>query len=150
MSRAEGIVAEIGRDRDGIVTSALAAKRGVNAAARGRLRRRGVLIGLGRGVDRLRDHPWTLRSQCRAALDLAGEGSALGLRTAARLHDAYAYRRFEGVEVLSRRADDHRIEVGRLVQTRWLPDDHLTVVDGFPVTTLARTFFDLCGDPDPR
>ncbi|MGH9214743.1 MAG: endonuclease domain-containing protein, partial [Acidimicrobiales bacterium] len=26
---------------------------------------------------------------------------------------------------------------------------HVTEVDGFPVTSVARTFFDLCGDPDP-
>jgi hypothetical protein len=38
--------------------------------------------------------------------------------------------------------------VGRFVETRWLPPAHTTVVDGLPVTTIARTFFDLCGDPD--
>jgi hypothetical protein len=29
-----------------------------------------------------------------------------------------------------------------------LPSEHVTIVEGLAVTTLARTFFDLCGDPD--
>ena len=149
MAPAEVVVASIGAERDGIVTAALAAKRGVDRQARARLRRRGVLVAVGRGVDRLRDHPFGFRSRCRAALDLAGDGAVLGLRTAARVREFYAYRAFEDVEVLARRADDHRLEIGRLVQTRWLPPDHVTVVEGLAVTTAARTFFDLCGDPDP-
>jgi hypothetical protein len=38
--------------------------------------------------------------------------------------------------------------VGRFVESRNLPAHHVTEIDGLPVTTLARTFFDLCGDPD--
>jgi len=149
MSGAEDIVSRIGAERDGIVTAARAAKRGVDRQARARLRRRGVLVAVGRGVDRLRDHPFDFRSRCRAALDLAGDGAVLGLRTAARLREFYAFRAFDDVELLARRADDHRLEIGRLVQTRWLPPEHVTVIDGFAATTAARTFFDLCGDPDP-
>jgi very-short-patch-repair endonuclease len=48
-----------------------------------------------------------------------------------------------------RRGRDARINIGRIVQTRSLPPQHLTAIQGFPVTTVARTFFDLCGDPDP-
>ena len=46
-------------------------------------------------------------------------------------------------------ACDHRSPIGRLVETRWLPPTHVTDRRRLPVTTLARTFFDLCGDPDP-
>lgn len=80
---------------------------------------------------------------------LAGDDAVLGLRSAARLHGFYAYRESPAVEVLTSRTRDHRTSVGRLVQTRALPAAHVTAIDGFPVTTSGRTFFDLCGDPDP-
>jgi Protein of unknown function (DUF559) len=108
-----------------------------------------VLVSLGKGVDRLRDHPFDHWAQCQAVLDLAGSGAVLGLRSAARLHGFYAYRRAGEVEVIVRRGRDARINIGRIVQTRSLPSQHLTAIQGFPVTTVARTFFDLCGDPDP-
>ncbi len=44
---------------------------------------------------------------------------------------------------------DHRLEFATVVESRWLPPAHITEVAGFPVTTLARTFFDLCANPDP-
>jgi hypothetical protein len=113
------------------------------------LRSRGVLMSLGRGVDRLRDHPFDHWAQCQAALDLAGPGAVLGLRSAARLHSFYAYRHAGEVEVIVERGRDARISIGRIVQTRSLPPQHVTAIQGFPVTTVARTFFDLCGDPDP-
>jgi very-short-patch-repair endonuclease len=143
MSRPEEIVAAIGAGNDGIVSVAPE----LTPWARSRLRRRGLLVPVGRGVDRLRDHPLTWRTRCRAALALAGNGAVLGLRSAARLHRLYAYRDTEAVEVLAPRGGEHRT-AGRLVETRWLPEAHVTVIDGLPCTTLARTFFDLCGDPD--
>lgn len=146
---AERAVAELGARNDGIVDDGVAAKANLSYQARTRLRRRGVLVRVGDGVDRLRDHPFDFRARCRAALALAGPGAVLALRTAARFLGCYAYRDVEEVEVLVPRGRDHRTTIGRLVETRWLPPDHVTVVQGFPVTTLARTFFDLCGDPDP-
>jgi hypothetical protein len=147
--RGEATVAAIGERRRGIVTAALALAAGVSLTDLRRLRDRGWLVSLGRGVARLRDHPFDYRSQCQAALDLAGPHAVLGLRTAARLLGFYAYRDCELVEVLVPRARDHRTVVGRVVQSRSLPPEHVRTVDGFPVTTPARTFFDLCGDPDP-
>jgi hypothetical protein len=149
LRRAEGVVADIGAARRGIVRVDLATASGVTGDDLEHLRRRGVVVSLGRGVDRLRDRPFDWESQCQAALDLAGRGAALGLRTGGRLRGFYAYRAADDVEVLVVRGHDQRTSVGRIVQTRSLPDAHLTVVDGFPVTTAARTFFDLCGDPDP-
>jgi Protein of unknown function (DUF559) len=140
----------MGARRHGIVTAELTGSAGVPAHARATLRRRGVLVPIGRGVDRLRDHPFDHWAQCQAALDLAGCDAVLGLRTAARLHGFYAYRRTGMVEVLAPRRNDHGTMIGRIVQTRSLPRAHVTEVDGFPVTTVARTFFDLCGDPEPQ
>lgn len=146
---AEATLATVGAAADGIVTSVAAAEAGISNFAVARARRRGVLVSIGRGVDRLRDHPFDLRCQCRAALALAGPGSVLGLRTAARLHGCWAHRNDTDVEVLARRGRDHELAVGRYVESRWLPPRHVTTVGGFPVTTISRTFFDLCGDPDP-
>ena len=150
MGRYEDRVASVGAGRRGIVTNAGLRGVGVSDDEARRLRDRGVLVSLGRGVDRLRDHPFDLDSRRQALLDLGGDGSVLGLRAAARLHELYRYRRSEAVEVLTQRGRDHRLPFGRLVQTRRLPSSHVTFVAGFPVTTIARTFFDLCGDPDGR
>jgi very-short-patch-repair endonuclease len=146
MRFAETVVAEIGAGNDGIVAEVP----GLTTSARARLRRRGVLVPVGRGVDRLRDHPVTWRSRCRAGLAIAGPEAVLGLRTAARLDGFYAYRRSEDVEVLAPRGGDHRGIDCRIIETRWLPPAHRTLVDGLPCTTTARTFFDLCGDPPFR
>ena len=143
-------MAEAGAGRRGIVPAELVAAAGVPAHVRKTLRRRGVLVPVGRGVDRLRDHPFDHWSRCQAALDLAGRDAVLGLRTAGRLHGCYAYRGADEIEVLTPRRDDHETCVGRIVQTRCLPPTHVTAVDGLPVTTLAGTFFDLCGDPEPH
>lgn len=147
--RAETAVAGLGHERHGVVRTDLARERGVSDDELHWLRRRGLLIPLGRGVDRLRDHPFDHPLRCCAALDLAGPGSVLGARTAAHLHGLYGYRNLEVIEVLAPRGRDHELSVGRLIETRWLPAQHVTEAVGFPVTTLARTFFDLCANPDP-
>lgn len=147
-SFAEETVARLGARRHGIVVAALAEVAGVAGWQLAELRRRGLLVPVGRGVDRLRDHPFDLLSRCQAAVDLAEPGAALGLRTATRLHGCYSYRQREEVELVVPRGGDHRNAVARVVETRSLPPQQVTEVDGLPVTTLARTFFDLCGDPD--
>lgn len=146
--RAERLASSIGRDNDGVVDVTSARAAGLDDDARDALRRRGFLVRIANGVDRLRDHPFDFRCRCRAALAIAGPSAALGLRTAGRFHGCWAYRDCEEVEVVTLRGGDHRTATGRIVETRELPVEHVTEVDGFPVTTLARTFFDLCGDPD--
>lgn len=128
----------------------LARKEGVADHEVQTLRQSGVLVSVGRGVDRLRDHPFDWSARLQAALDLAGPEAVVGRRSAARLHRFYDYRNTESVEVLVPRGLDHRLSIGRLVQTRDLPPSHVTMVDGFAVTNVARTFFDLCGSPDPN
>jgi hypothetical protein len=43
---------------------------------------------------------------------------------------------------------DHRVTLGRLHRSTALPRSHRVVVAGFPVTSVARTCFDLAGDPN--
>src|SRR3546814_2196699 len=85
--RYETVLAELGRLRHGIIRVEDAVAAGVSLSdLRNLRRRRGVLVPVGRGVQRLRDHPFDLDCRRQAALDLAGDGAVLGLRTAARLH----------------------------------------------------------------
>jgi len=147
-SEAEWRISTIGASNDGILTWEAARRSEVGRRAIEHNERDGRLIRLGRGVWRLRDHPFDLRCRERGALALAGPRAVLGLRSAARLHGCWAYRQSEVVEVLVERGRDHRTDLGRIAQTRWLPPSHITVVGGFRCTTLERTFFDLCGDPD--
>src|SRR4029450_1362798 len=149
MGHHEDAVAAIGARRRGIVTGELARDAKVPPHALDTLRSRGVLISVGKGVDRLRDHPFDHWAQCQAALELAGSGALPGLRSAAPPPGFYAYRRAGEVEVIVGRGRDARPNVGRIVQTRSLPPQHVMAIEGFRVTTVARTFFDLCGDPDP-
>ncbi len=102
-----------------------------------------------RGVYRLAHHPVTWESRLWAALLEAGPGAVVSHRSAARLHGAWRYRFRDAIEVSRVDGYDHRVRLGRLHRTNRLPPEHVTVVDGFPVTTLARTCFDLAGDPDP-
>jgi very-short-patch-repair endonuclease len=132
---------------DGIVTSS--ALVGISPAAIRHQVREQRLLALGRGVWKLRDHPWDQRCTTRAALALVGPGAAVGLRSAAHAYGWYRYRSFAGVEIVVRRGRDQRSSLGRIVQTRVLLPDHVVDHDGFPTTTPARTFFDLCADPDP-
>src|SRR4029450_661356 len=83
MGHHEDAVAAIGARRRGIVTGELARDAKVPPHALDTLRSRGVLISVGKGGDRLRDHPFDHWAQCQAAaLDLAGPGAVLGLRSA--------------------------------------------------------------------
>ena len=50
---------------------------------------RGTLVDVGRGVDRLRDHPFDWAARSQAALDLAGPEAVLGPRPSARLYECY-------------------------------------------------------------
>ena len=141
-------MAVIGAALDGVVPRRLLLAHGLDARSVRPLVARGVLIKLADGVYRLRDHPWTWRSRLRAALEIAGPGAVVALRSAARLHGCYAYRGVDAVEILVPRGRNRRSTFGRLVETTRLLPEHIAVVDGFPVTTIARTFFDLAGDPD--
>lgn len=54
-----------------------------------------------------------------------------------------------GIVHLSRRhGQNHRLDGVRLHQSRYLPDHHVTLLDGIPVTTRTRTVFDLASRLD--
>jgi hypothetical protein len=53
----------------------------------------------------------------------------------------------DAVEILVARGGHHGALLGRLCETRSLPASHFSEVDGLRVTTVARTIFDLAGEP---
>jgi very-short-patch-repair endonuclease len=108
------------------------------------------MIRLAPGVFRMRDHPANWESRLWAALIEAGEGAVVGIRSAARLHGLWRYRDTDVDEIVKKRGSNHKASLGRLCETSLLDPDHVVTVDGFPATSLARTIFDLLGDPDHR
>jgi hypothetical protein len=101
-----------------------------------------------RDIYRLRDHPWTWEAQLQAALFDAGPNAVVSHRSAAQLHEFWRYRRKGAVEVSAPWVHDHLVTLGRLHRSTALIRSHCVVVGGFPVTSVARTCFDLSGDPD--
>ena len=100
-------------------------------------------------VLRLAGSPRTFSQQCMVAALDAGEGSAVSHVAAAAL---WGFPGFSPVEVHVSRArgrSGRRTTSATLHEPRLLPDHHRTVVDGIPVTTVARTVFDLAGCVHP-
>jgi very-short-patch-repair endonuclease len=110
----------------------------------------GRLRPVAKGVLAMRCHAPSWQGQLWTALLEAGDGAVAGLRSAGRLHSLWRYRTNESVEIVVRRGGNHRCATGRLVETSLLDPGDVVVVDGLPCTSLARTIFDLLGDPDHR
>ena len=79
-----------------------------------------------------------------AGLVTARHDAVLTRRSAAGIHGVGRFGHGH-VDVLEVENTNHRISRAAGYRTSWLPPHHRTVVLGFPVTTLARTCFDLAG-----
>ncbi|HYZ99993.1 MAG TPA: type IV toxin-antitoxin system AbiEi family antitoxin domain-containing protein [Acidimicrobiales bacterium] len=146
----EAALTAIAKRHHGIVTTDSALHAGATLESLKHHERRGRLIRLKRGIYLVRGHPLTWEARLWAGLFDAGPGAVVALRSAGRLHVVWQYRNTDAIEVLRPRGSNHRVTLGRLRETTLLPAAHVTEVAGFPVTTLARTCFDLAGDPDPE
>jgi len=143
------VISMLGATQHGVLTGVQARRRGVSVEA---LRHRvatGRITRLKTDIYRLTDHPWTWDAQLQAALLDVGPGAVLSHRTAAQLHGFWRYRSQNAVEITGKEQHDHRVTLARLHRSADMPPVHRTAVRGFPVTTVARTCFDLFGDPDP-
>jgi very-short-patch-repair endonuclease len=136
--------------RAGNVTVRHALRRGISYEALRHRVDRGELVARAPGVYRLRDHPDTWESRLWGLVLAAGDDAVVSHRSAARLHGLYAYRSTDAVEVTRRRGRDHDVPFGRIHESSALDEEDLVEVDGFVCTSVARTVFDLCGDPDRR
>ncbi len=145
----DAILSELGARQHGVFHADQAGRRGVSYDALKHRRRIGRIIRLKRGIYRLRDHPWTWEAQMQAGLVDAGPGAVISHRSAAQLHEFWRYRSHCAVEVSGPDHHDHMVTLARFHRSALIPANHRTVKAGFPVTTVARTCFDLIGDPDP-
>jgi hypothetical protein len=107
-------------------------------------------VGTGRwrrlavGVYAMAGSPPTWHQRLWAALLQAGTEAVVSHRSAAAL---LAIPGFPAgtVEVTVQRGKNHRVTLGVLHETSWLPPSHVTEISGIPCTTLARCIFDLAG-----
>lgn len=143
------MIAGLGAVRHGVMTGQHLRSQGVGWRAIEHQCDRGLLIRLARDVFRLRDHPWTFEARLQALLVEVGPGSFASHRSAARLHGFWSYRTNTAIEVTGKELGNHRVTLGRLHRSSLLHAEYQTVVAGLPVSTVARTCFDLMGDPEP-
>ena len=111
---------------------------------------RGEWLPLSPRVLRLLGTPRTTRSAVMASVLDAVPGSVASHRTAATLWRLPGFR-FQHLDVTQPRGHDERrrCALGTLHEPRLLRPHHCTVLDGIPVTTPARTLFDLAGIEHP-
>ena len=103
---------------------------------------RGVIERVVLGVYRVAGSPDNWRQRLMIAVLAAGEGAAVSRRAAAALWRIPGYA--EGiVETTQTRRPSRRHPYGVEHSSRYLPPEHITVVDGIPVTTIERTVMDL-------
>jgi very-short-patch-repair endonuclease len=72
--------------------------------------------------------------------------SAVCGEAAAALHELKKFGS-QSVHVLTKYGSNHEPVRGHIHETFWLPESHIVIIDGLPVTSLARTVFDLAGMP---
>ena len=107
-------------------------------------------VGTGRwrrlavGVYAIAGTPPTWHQRLWAALLEAGPEAVASHRSAAALLGVPGFR-WGVIEVTSMRGSNHRVTLGTLHETSWLPPNHVDDIDGVPCTTLARCIFDLAG-----
>jgi hypothetical protein len=141
-------ISELAARQAGAFTSRQAEELGADA----KLRHRRVATGRwGRpvkGIFVLRDHPATWQTSLWVGLFEAGGTVAVSHQAAAQLLRLPGRWR-DPVVVTKKRGWHHVVTTATCHETSWLPPEHVTTIDGLPCTTIARTLFDLAGDPKP-
>jgi hypothetical protein len=141
-------VAEVALAQAGAFTAEQAAAAGAGSKLRSRRVQSGAWARPAKGIFHLRDHPVTWHTRLWIAVLEAGGNVAVSRRAAAGLLGLPGRWR-DPVEVTRREGHHGPISHGRLHQTSWLPAEHVVTVEGLPCTNVARTLFDLAGDPLP-
>ena len=134
--------------RHGVVSSTeLAALGASRAALRHRVATR-RLQALGPGVFLVAGAPKTWHAEILAATLAAGPDACASHRAAAAV---YAFPGFveRHLEIVVPRGQRPRVPGVKVHHVGELPDHHRRVVDEIPVTSVARTVFDLCGCVHP-
>ena len=111
--------------------------------------RRGYLERVAEGVYRIRGSVPTWRQRLLGAVWAAGADAAASHRSAAALSPLPGFPPGP-IEVVRPHHSGRRRPVGRVRETSFLPAHHVSSIDGIPVTSAARTIFDLCGVVRPE
>jgi hypothetical protein len=135
-----GAVVEFAADRHGVFTRAQAAQQGTEDHHLRRMVGRGIVERVAPGLYRVVGAPRTWRQ--RLMLACAATGGVGALRSGAFLHtfDGAVERRPEVLVVRSARG---RLGYVTVHSTALLDERDVTVVDGIPVTSVARTLCDV-------
>ncbi len=135
------------RGQHGVFTSAQAAELGATDRHLSSMRNQAVIHRVRRGVWRISGAPLTDHATAMATVLAHGDGALLARSSAAWVWEVPGHR-LEPIDVLHRR-DVHRPVVGGTRTSRCVGEPDATVRDGIPVTTPARTIFDLAGAQHP-
>jgi predicted transcriptional regulator of viral defense system len=134
----------------GVFTVDQARAAGIDRHRELRLVTSGRWESLGRGLLRVVGSPPTWRQQLWLGVLEAPAESGVSHWSAQQLVGLPGDRRLDEVHVLTPHDLDHRARHSTLHQTRSLPPEDLTVVEGIPCTTIARTIFDLARTESPK
>jgi very-short-patch-repair endonuclease len=140
----------IAEQQHGVVSRAQCRQAGVDHLALRHSLARGDWERVTPRVLRLVGAPRTEHSTLLAAVLDAGKRAVASCRSAAALWRLPGFELGELDVSRPHDGDYHRRSLGVLHATRSLPPHHVTAVDGIPVTTPARTIFDLAGLVHPH
>ena len=102
-----------------------------------------------RGISRVTGAPTTSLQLLLAHVLAGGPGTVASHRAAAELWEFPGFD--DGyIEISKSRGRSQRIPNGRIHGSLWLPEHHITTVDGIPATTPPRTIFDIAGWLHPK
>ncbi|MGN6692698.1 MAG: DUF559 domain-containing protein [Aquihabitans sp.] len=134
----------LARRQGGAIGRAQLLEAGVDRHRIARMVARGDLIKVRSRVYVAASAPptWNQRAWIRL-LEVPGQ-AALSHRTAARMQRAGRFS-VDDIDVIVLEDGWHPDIAADRHRTTYLPAHHVTTVEGLPVTTLARTIFDLCG-----
>ena len=139
----ELILRELGAAHHGVVMRTQLLERGLSRHAVDRLVRAGRLVVLRRGLYQVGPLPLP-RAVERAAVITGGPHARVSHRTAARLQSMLENgHHSKQVEVSMPRGRRRRMEGVRIHRVRDLRVDEVTMLDGIPITTPARTLLDI-------
>lgn len=145
-----GAAGEVAASRHGALTRTQADLSGLGPHAIDTLRRRGHLIEPTPGVLTVVGAPDTWRQRLTVATMACNGSGAAGYRSAAVLHGADGYQEppERGLVELLAKDNRHYRGLNVVLHTGPFSPEDLTVVDGIPCTTIARTLCDL-GSVEP-
>lgn len=146
---AERALYEVSRRHHGVFTRADLDDTGVSASTTARRVASGAWERRAPGVYALAGTPRTWEHRLMVAIRAAGPDALASHRAAAALHGFPDSRRTI-LEATTTHGGRREARHGRVHETRHLPPEHRTVVDGIPVTDPLRTLVDLAVVSPPQ